>query len=172
MMFTNVLVPFDTSKHALRALEVAKGFAADDPARSASCFQRDRCCDEADGSGRGGWRRPRTAARTTGFSASWGIGRAERPRWKAAIGDMLDDLPGIRVAFEVVNSDGRRQIDRRLRSGACLAIYHRDGRARPRSRLRGTIGSVSYGVLRSSDVPGPCCERRRSRRPVRRSAGM
>lgn len=52
MMFANILVPFDKSKHALRALEVAKGFAAEDPAVRLHIFSAIYVCHETNGSGR------------------------------------------------------------------------------------------------------------------------
>lgn len=147
MMFTNILVPFDTSKHALRALEVAKGFAADDPAVRLHVFSAIYVATK-----------PTDLGVDAGYvldSGTYdrllraGIAR-EKTEVKEAIGDMLDDLPNS-VAFEVANSmDVAKSIGDYAAEHACDLIVMG---ARGLGRLRGMIGSVSYGVLRSSDVP-------------------
>lgn len=147
MMFTNILVPFDKSEHALRALEVAKGFAAEDPtvrlhvlsAIYAAMKPMDLGVDAGYVLDTGTYDKLLSAGMTR-----------EKAEVKEAIGDMLDDLPNP-VAFEVVNSmDVAKSIGDYAAEHACDLIIMG---ARGLGRLRGMIGSVSYGVLRTSDVP-------------------
>lgn len=154
MDFTTILVPFDTSKHALRALEIAQSFAQKNPAVtlhivnvmpiselppisrlatnpyenfSASAVNPDIC-------------------KTLINTATEQILRD----MKHIIGDRLDNLSNnftLEVLHDTSVVDGI--LDYAQKHNCDLIIMG----SRGLSRLRGMLGSVSYGVLCASDIP-------------------
>ena len=147
MMFANILVPFDKSKHALRALEVAKGFAADDAGVKLHVVDVYPVA---------------STPLAMGVEASYAIDTEavdkrvanalarEKAEAIEAIGDAFDGMPNP-VEIDVVNAPAVADaIDDYAKEHGCDLIVMG---ARGLGVLRGMIGGVSYGVLRSTGIP-------------------
>lgn len=146
MMFTNILIPFDKSDHALRAFEVAKGLAAEDAGIKLRIVD---VCHVAS--------LPLTMGVDSNAidpDAFAGIVAATLAREKeevlTALGGALDGLPNP-VEIDVLNAASvAGAIDDYAKEHGCDLIVMG---ARGLGALRGMIGSVSYGVIRSTDIP-------------------
>ena len=154
MRFTNILVPFDTSKHALRALEMAKGLAEEDPHVKLHVIDVVYVSEfpPAVGLDANPYESlPEPIIDPTVYHKLVEVARdREKADMDKAIGTMLDDLPND-VVVKVINEpsvvDG---ITGYAREQGCDLIVMG---SRGLGVLRGMLGSVSYGVLRSAEIP-------------------
>ena len=126
MKFTNILVPFDKSDHALHALTLAKGLAEEDPAIKLHVIGVVFVSDIPPALDR------------------------EKDDMKHAIGGLLDGMPND-VDIAAVNApspvDGINDFAKE--HGCDLIVMG----SRGLGALRGILGSVSSHVLREAAVP-------------------
>ena len=134
MKFTNILVPFDKSDHALHALTLAKGLAEEDPAIKLHVIGVVFVSDIPPALGLDA--NPYESAPPLVIQPDLykklveaALDR-EKDDMKHAIGGLLDGMPND-VDIAAVNVMGSRGL----------------------GVLRGMLGSVSYGVLRSAEIP-------------------
>lgn len=154
MKFTNILIPFDKSDHALNALTLAKGLAEEDPTVVLHVIDVLYVSEfppalGLDGNPYEGMPEPIIDVSTYEKLVENAKLR-EKIIMDQAIGTQLDGLPN-KTTIEVVNDpnivDG---ITHYAHDHDCDLIVMG---SRGLGRLRGMLGSVSYGVLRSSDIP-------------------
>ena len=143
MKFSNILVPFDKSAHAVHALEIAKGLAEEDPAIQLHVVGIIFLSEMP----------PSLGLEANPYQYKQLVEAAlarEKEDMGAAIGTLLDGLPNP-VQVLAVNApsvvDG---INDYAHDHGCDLIVMG---SRGLGVLRGMLGSVSYGVLRSADVP-------------------
>lgn len=154
MKFTNILIPFDKSDHAQRALEIAKGMAEDDPAVKLHVVDVIYISEIPPATGLDANPYEDVPALVidpdTYSKLVEGAEAREKASMDKAIGTLLDGLPN-EVTVKVINEpsivDG---INRYAQENGCDLIVMG---SRGLGVLRGMLGSVSYGVLRSADVP-------------------
>ena len=154
MKFTNILVPFDTSDHAKHALAIAKGLAEEDPAIELHVIDVVYVSEfpPAIGLDANPYESiPEPIIDPETYEKLVENAKArEKADMNKAIGDVLEGLPN-KVVVEVVNEpsvvDG---ITGYAREHGCDLIVIG---SRGLGVLRGMLGSVSYGVLRSAEIP-------------------
>ena len=154
MKFSNILVPFDKSAHAVHALEIAKGLAEEDPAIQLHVVGITFLSEMPPSLGLEANPYQSVPPLTVDPDLYKQLVEAALAREKedmgAAIGALLDGLPNP-VQVLAVNApsvvDG---INDYAHDHGCDLIVMG---SRGLGVLRGMLGSVSYGVLRSADVP-------------------
>lgn len=154
MKFSNILVPFDKSAHAVHALEIAKGLAEEDPAIQLHVVGIIFLSEMPPSLGLEANPYQSVPPLTVDPDLYKQLVEAALAREKedmgAAIGTLLDGLPNP-VQVLAVNApsvvDG---INDYAHDHGCDLIVMG---SRSLGVLRGMLGSVSYGVLRSADVP-------------------
>lgn len=154
MKFTNILVPFDKSEHACHALCLAKGLAEEDPAVKLHVIDVIYISEIPPAVGLDA--NPYESAPEliidpdTHRKLVDGAEAREKASMEEAIRGLLDELPN-EVTIAVVNEpsvvDG---INSYAREHGCDLIVMG---SRGLGVLRGMLGSVSYGVLRSAEIP-------------------
>ena len=154
MKFTNILVPFDKSDHALHALTLAKGMAEEDPAIKLHVVGVVYVSDIPPALGLDAnpyESAPPLVVQPDLYAklVSAALDR-EKNDMKQAIGELLDNMPND-INLAAVNApspvDG---INDFVKDHGCDLIVMG---SRGLGVLRGMLGSVSYGVLRSAEVP-------------------
>lgn len=154
MKFTNILVPFDKSDHALHALTLAKGMAEEDPAIKLHVVGVVYVSDIPPALGLDAnpyESAPPLVVQPDLYAklVSAALDR-EKNDMKQAIGELLDNMPND-INLAAVNApspvDG---INDFVKDHGCDLIVMG---SRGLGVLRGMLGSVSYGVLRSTEVP-------------------
>jgi nucleotide-binding universal stress UspA family protein len=154
-MFKNILVPFDGSEHAKNAYEMAKDLAMEDPeakvyvlniVSAASIDPNDTNTDVATIGG--------VPMQFVDYDVYKNIVEKAfekaREDIKTALGAELDELGERVVVDAVADSSPVNGITEYADNHDCdLIVMGRRGLG----ALRGMLGSVSYGVLRSTDVP-------------------
>lgn len=154
MKFTNILVPFDKSEHALEALSIAKGLAEEDPSITLNVIDVLYISEFSpaiglDANPYEGIPEPIIDPATYDKLVE-GARAREKAAMEQAMGTMLDGLPN-NVTIAVLNEpsvvDG---INKYAREHGCDLIVMG---SRGLGVLRGMLGSVSYGVLRSAEIP-------------------
>lgn len=154
MKFTNILVPFDKSDHALHALTLAKGLAEEDPAIKLHVIGVVFVSDIPPALGLDA--NPYESAPPLVIQPDLykklveaALDR-EKDDMKHAIGGLLDGMPND-VDIAAVNApspvDGINDFAKE--HGCDLIVMG----SRGLGVLRGMLGSVSYGVLRSAKIP-------------------
>ncbi len=154
MKFTNILVPFDKSDHALHALTLAKGLAEEDAAIKLHVVSVVYVSDipPALGLDANPYESVPPLLIQPDLYEKLVDAALEREKndMKQAIGGLLDGMSN-NIDIAVVNApspvDG---INDYAKDHACDLIVMG---SRGLGVLRGMLGSVSYGVLRSSEVP-------------------
>ena len=154
MKFTNILVPFDKSDHALHALTLAKGLAEEDPTIKLHVVGVTFVSDipPAFGLDANPYESVAPLAIQPDLYAKLVEAALDREKddMKQAIGGLLDSLPND-VDLVAVNApspvDGINDFAKE--HGCDLIVMG----SRGLGVLRGMLGSVSYGVLRSAEVP-------------------
>lgn len=154
MKFANILVPFDKSEHAMHALTLARGLAEEDSAIRLHVINVVYVSDfpPAIGMNSGPYETlGEFAANPEMYSQLVEAAKKrETEVMHEAIGTTLDTLPND-ITIEAVNepsvTDG---IIRYARDHDCDLIVMG---SRGLGALRGMLGSVSYGVLRSAEIP-------------------
>lgn len=154
MKFTNILVPFDTSEHALRALEIAKGLAEEDPAIKLHVIDVMYVSEfppamGLDANPYESLPEPIIDPSTYDKLVENACAR-ERANMDKAIGSMLDGLPNDVTVIAVNEPSVVDGINGYARDHGCDLIVMG---SRGLGVLRGMLGSVSYGVLRSAEIP-------------------
>ncbi len=154
MKFANILVPFDKSDHALEALGIAADMARDSDAVKLHVVSVIYVPEFPPAIGLDA--NPYESEHAAGFDMKTydnlviEAKNREITNMRAAIGDALADLED-RVTIDVTNNpsvvDG---ITGYAHNNGCDLIVMG---SRGLGVLRGMLGSVSYGVLRSSDIP-------------------
>ena len=154
MKFTNILVPFDKSDHALHALTLAKGLAEEDPAIKLHVIGVVFVSDIPPALGLDA--NPYESAPPLVIQPDLykklveaALDR-EKDDMKQAIGGLLDGMLND-VDIAAVNApspvDGINDFAKE--HGCDLIVMG----SRGLGVLRGMLGSVSYGVLRSAEIP-------------------
>ncbi|MEG2478593.1 universal stress protein [Gordonibacter sp.] len=154
MKFSNILVPFDKSEHAVHALGVARGLAEEDPAIGLHVVDIIYVSEMPPSLGLDAnpyESMPPLAVDPDLYCKLVDAALArEKEGMDKAIGSLLDGLPNP-VSVQAVNAmsivDGIT--DYAHEYGCDLIIMG----SRGLGLLRGMLGSVSYGVLRSSEIP-------------------
>lgn len=154
MKFSNILVPFDKSEHAVHALEVAKGLAEEDPGIQLHIVDIIYLSEMPPSLGLDAnpyESVPQLIIDPELYKQLVEAALArEKDDMEKAIGTLLDGLPNP-VQVLAVNApsvvDG---INDYAHDHGCDLIVMG---SRGLGVLRGMLGSVSYGVLRSADVP-------------------
>ena len=152
MIFKNILVPYDESEHAVSALHIALGMVGDDPSAtvhvvtvvSTGVFGTPSLTGSAFGDSDG----PEIPSELEDVMDT--ILARTRDDMKGVIADALDGaqcsiVPGAVIATSPVEGIADYVAD----NGIDLVVMGRRGLG----ALRGMLGSVSYGVLRSIEVP-------------------
>lgn len=154
MKFTNILVPFDKSDHALHALTLAKGLAEEDPAIKLHVIGVVFVSDIPPALGLDA--NPYESAPPLVIQPDLykklveaALDREENDM-KQAIGGLLDGLPN---DVDIVAANAPSPVDGindfAKEHGCDLIVMG----SRGLGVLRGMLGSVSYGVLRSAEIP-------------------
>ena len=154
MKFSNILVPFDKSEHAVRALGIAKGLAEEDPAIQLHVVGIVSLSEIPPTLGLDASPYQSVPPLTVDPDLYRQLADAALAREKEdmdkAIGTLLDGLPNpVRVLAANAPSVVDGINDYAHDHGCDLIVMG----SRGLGVLRGMLGSVSYGVLRSSDVP-------------------
>ncbi|WP_080796994.1 universal stress protein [Arabiibacter massiliensis] len=154
MKFSNILVPFDKSEHAQHALALARGMAEEDPAIKLHVIDVIYISEIPPATGLDA--NPYESAPSlvidpeTYAKLVEGAEAREKASMEEAIGGALDGLAN-EATIAVVNEpsvvDG---ITGYARDHGCDLIVMG---SRGLGVLRGMLGSVSYGVLRSAEIP-------------------
>lgn len=151
MEFTNILVPFDKSKHAMQALELAKGIAKESPQITLNVVGFIHISDIP----------PAIVSPYAGVPTETmdpdlytrmvdSALQHEQASMAEVIADTLDDLPNPMHVLAINTSSVVDGINDYAHDRGCDLIVMG---SRGLGVLRGMLGSVSYGVLRSSDIP-------------------
>ena len=151
MIYQNVLVPYDKSSHAQHALQTALKLVSDDPAAIVNVLYVAEAPETHDAASD-------FAARMVGMQtavaqAEHEIEREFRDRRKHEIGEAIAqtvaDCPN-EVVVQVATGRPHHAILNYAYDHECDLIVMG---CRGLNALQGMIGSVSYAVLRSSEVP-------------------
>lgn len=151
MIYKNVLVPYDKSTHATRALETALKLVADDPAAEVTVLFAAEAPEAHDATFD-------IAARMAGVqsidtSGEHELEREYRDHRKREIQDAIAPLiEGCPNPVQVKVAIGRAHhaiLNYSYDHGCDLIVMG----CRGLNALQGMLGSVSYAVLRSSEVP-------------------
>lgn len=154
MKFVNILVPFDKSEHAVRALKLAQGLAKEDPFIRLHVLDVIHVSEMPPSLGLDA--NPYESSHA--FAIEPGLYEKlvddallrEKAEMEHVIGTLLDGLPNP-VDILALNApsvvDG---ITSYAHKNKCDLIIMG---SRGLGVLRGMLGSVSYGVLRSADIP-------------------
>ncbi len=152
-MYTNILVPYDKSEHAQRALQAAAGLAAGEDNAKLLILNVTDLPDYNDASFE-------VAARMAGVKdfdveaakeTRQGYVQEQKAQLSREIEDALGPAPqGLAVEVEVIGGHAQEIIPRYAKRHECDCIVM--GR-RGLGAIRGALGSVSYAVLRSTDLP-------------------
>lgn len=151
MLFKNVMVPYDESAHARSALHIALGLVGDDERAtvhvvsvvSFNAAPMPVFGDGFDGSS--------IMASSVDYDSIMGsVVQRVRTDMEAVVGDAMDGarcqvVSNVKVATSPVEGIAEYVSDH----GIDLVVMGRRGLG----ALRGMLGSVSFGVLRSVDVP-------------------
>ena len=155
IMFKKIMVPFDGSEHACRALDIAKGMAAENSGATL-CIVGVTASTVA-----------QSTSGTDGGQQIAGVPMflAEREEYRHLVNSVLDqqrEALAQQVGDAVAELGSRAVVDVTVAPSAAEGIveYARKndcdlivmGR-RGLGALRGMLGSVSYGVLHSADIP-------------------
>ena len=147
MKFTNILVPFDKSDHALHALTLAKGLAEEDPAVKLHVVSVVFVSDIPPALGLDA--NPYESAPPLVIQPDLykklveaALDREENDM-KQAIGGLLDGLPN---DVDIVAANAPSPVDG-------INDFAKEHGCDLIGVLRGMLGSVSYGVLRSAEIP-------------------
>lgn len=154
MKFSNILVPFDKSKHAVHALEVARGLAEEDPSICLHVVDITYVSEMPPSLGLDANPYKNVPPLAVDPDLYHKLVEAalqrEEQSMHEAIGSLLDDAANP-VSIQAANSasvvDG---INDYATEHDCDLIVMG---SRGLGLLRGMLGSVSYGVLRSSEIP-------------------
>lgn len=154
MKFTNILIPFDTSNHSLRALEIAKGLAEEDPQIKLHVINIVYVADLAPvmSFAVSPYERiPDSALDPAAYKRLLSlVVEREKTEMNKAIGNMLDTLPNS-ISIQVINETSVvTGIINYAHNNACDLIVMG---SRGLGKIRGMLGSVSYGVLHAASVP-------------------
>ena len=154
MKFSNILVPFDKSAHAVHALEIAKGLAEEDPAIQLHVVGIIFLSEMPPSLGLEANPYQSVPPLTVDPDLYKQLVEAaldrEKDDMKQAIGGLLDGMLND-VDIAAVNApspvDGINDFAKE--HGCDLIVMG----SRGLGVLRGMLGSVSYGVLRSAEIP-------------------
>lgn len=155
IMFKEIMVPFDGSEHARRALEVAKGMVLENPEATLYLVSVTASTVAQSVTGTDGGQQiagvPMFLAEKEEYKHLVdSVLDQQRQALSAQAGDTLANL-GDRVVVDVAVAPSAADgiVDYAQKNGCDLIVMGRRGLG----ALRGMLGSVSYGVLHSADVP-------------------
>ena len=154
MKFSNILVPFDKSEHAVRALEIAKGLAEEDPGIRLHVVDVVYLSEMPPSLGLEANPYENVPPLAVDPELYRKLAEAtlarERDDMDRAIDGLLDGLPHPGEVTAVNAPSVVDGINDYANDHGCDLIVMG---SRGLGVLRGMLGSVSYGVLRSADVP-------------------
>ena len=153
MLYSKIMVPYDGSEHAKHALEYAKGLAAASDAKisivhvvPSGVMGVDQLGTEGSLDG--------VPFGMLNYEQYEGVVRAALDQAKEKVTEhlqgLIEDIPG-EVTIEVVAGTAPAEALARYaeKNGCDLIVMGRRGLG----AIRGMLGSVSFGLLRSTDVP-------------------
>ncbi len=154
MKFANILVPFDKSDHAMHALNLAKGMAEEDPSIQLHVVGVVHISEMPPSLGLDAnpYESTPPLAIDPDLYEKLVAGAMDREKEEMAnlVGNALDDLPNP-VELVAVNAPSVVEgiNDFASKHGCDLIVMG----SRGLGVFRGMLGSVSYGVLRSAEIP-------------------